>query len=147
MSDYPASIAEINIDAVQLNPDVVQAVQRFARSRPWRGTLGERKIKCRRAIRNICRAAGATPPRVIFQINEHEDSGLSCYMHGANVIILRGRLSVVTALHEIGHLLLGHSEHDACAWSLAYFKTAFPQSWERLSFDGHMAIAQRRVGP
>ncbi len=67
-------------------------------------------------------------------------------MHGAHVILLRGRLSVITMLHEIGHALHGRSERTACAWSLAYFRACFPKSWERLRFSGHMATTQASLG-
>lgn len=140
MPDYPNSVAELDLNAVELSPAVLAAVQRFARSRPWRGSLAERKTKFRVAIRRICLAAGIRPPRVRFDVDERHGSGASCYMVDAHAIVLRGRLSVITALHEIGHALHGHSEHMACTWSLAYFRACFPRSWERLSFSGHMAI-------
>jgi len=142
MHDYPDSAHELDLNGVDLSPTILAAVQRFARSRPWRGSLAERTIKFRVAIRNICRAAGIRPPRICFHVDEGRDSGASCYLPGAHVIILRGRLSVITALHEIGHALHGSSERMACAWSLAYFRECFPRSWRRLRFEGHMAVAR-----
>lgn len=140
MHDYPNSVDELDLTAVELSPAVLTAVRRFARSRPWRGSLAERKVKFRAAIRRICRAAGIPAPRTRFQINQNVSSGSSCYLFGAHAIILRGRLSVITTLHEVGHALHGRSEQMACAWSLAYFRACFPRSWRRLKFDGHMAI-------
>jgi hypothetical protein len=119
----------------------IAALQRFARSRPWRGSIAERQQKFNTAIYDICVAAGATPPNVIFAISEQEDSGQSCYFPATNTIVL-SKCSVITALHEIGHLLLGRSEYAVCAWSLALFRRCFPKSWSRLTFDGHMALAR-----
>lgn len=133
MHGYPNSVAELDLDAIELSPTVVAAVRRFARSRPWRGSLAERKTKFRAAIRRICRAAGIAPPRVRFDVDETTGSGASCYMVGAHTIVLRGRLSVITMLHEIAHALHGKSEHIACTWSLAYFRACFPRSWRRLA--------------
>jgi hypothetical protein len=142
--DYPADVRELNLDAVQLDPAVLDAVRRFAASRPWRGSINRRKTKFRAAAMEICRAAGARSPRVVFDINQQRDSGRSCFAPASNTIILRGRLSVVTLLHEVAHLLHGSSERAAVAWSLAAFRAAFPREFEKLSFIGHMAFAQRR---
>ena len=114
----------------------------FAASRPWRGTLKQRKAKFRTAIREICAAAGAKPPRMIFAVDEETDSGRSCCVPALGLIVLRGRLSVITALHEIMHLLHGSSERTAVARSLALFRAAFPRSFRRLTFSGHMAVAR-----
>lgn len=143
MADYPGNIDEVDLDAVALSAEVCNAAKRFAASRPWRGTVAERKAKFRSAIKDICSAAGARSPRVVFALNEAMDSGRSCFIPAAHTIVLRGRLSAVTMLHEIAHLLHGPSEHIAVAWSLAVFRAAFPRSFRRLTFVGHMALAQR----
>ena len=144
MNDYPQSIEELDLDAIQLAPEIVEAARRFAASHPWRGTLKQRKAKFRTAIREICVAANAKPPRVIFAVDEEMDSGRSCCVPALGLIVLRGRLSVVTALHEVMHLLHGPSEKIAVARSLALFRAAFPRSFRRLTFRGHMAVARRR---
>src|SRR5438874_2436465 len=110
MNDYPQSIDELDLDAVRLAPEIVDAARRFAASRPWRGTLKQRKAKFRTAIRDICVAAGAKRPRVIFAVDEETDSGRSSCVPALGLIVLRGRLSVITALHEVMHLLHGASE-------------------------------------
>jgi hypothetical protein len=144
MDDYPENLGELDLDAVALSAEVVAAAKRFAASRPWRGTLEERKAKFRAAVADICRAAGVRPPRVVFGTDQRADSGRSCFIPAAHAIVLRGRLSVVTLLHEVGHVLLGPSERAVVAWSLAAFRAAFPRSFARLTFDGHMAVARRR---
>ena len=142
-TNYPQSIAELDLDAVELTPEVISAVKRFAKSKPYRGSIPERVEKFRTAINDICRAAGVEPPRLIIVPNELQNSGNSCCIPALGTIILRGRLSVITALHEIAHFLYGSSEHRACAWSLRLFRDCFPRSWSRLDFVGHMATRQR----
>ena len=142
-NNYPQSIAELDLDAVELAPEIIAAVKRFARSKPYRGSIPERIEKFRKAVNDICRAAGVEPPRLIIVPNELQSSGNSCCIPALETIILRGRLSVITALHEVGHLLFGPSEHRACAWSLRLFRDLFPRSWSRLNFQGHMATVQR----
>ncbi len=51
---------------------------------------------------------------------------------------------MITAVHETMHLLHGASERTAVAMSLALFRAAFPRSFRRLTFRGHMAMARRR---
>ena len=74
----------------------------------------------------------------MFETDKTADSGSSCYSPATDTIILRGRLSVVSFLHEWGHHLFGRSEYKASGWSLNLFRRIFPRSWARLRFDGHM---------
>lgn len=139
MDDYPNHIEELDLDSVQLAPAVVEAAQRFARAKPWRGNVDERKAKFRAAVRDISSSAGVKPPAVIFDVDERVDSGRSCYLPWRHTIILRGRLSVITTLHEVAHVLFGASERIAVTWSLVLFRECFPRSFANLTFRGHMA--------
>lgn len=66
---------------------------------------------------------------------EHGDFDHYCR---ANETIYLFRPSIVTALHELGHHLKGSSELAACRFSVWLFKKAFPRSFERLHFEGHL---------
>jgi hypothetical protein len=46
--------------------------------------------------------------------------------------------SIVTALHEFAHHIFGPSELQACRWSIWLFKKTFPNSFQKLKWDGHM---------
>jgi len=142
-NDYPESIAELDLDAVQISPAILNAVKRFASSKPYRGSTRRRIQKFSRAIHDICDAAGVERPRLLFVPDETQDSGQSACIPAIRTIILRGRLSVITSLHEVSHLLNGPSEYVACAWSLRLFRDCFPRSWSRLRFDGHVAVVTR----
>jgi hypothetical protein len=48
----------------------------------------------------------------------------------------RGRLSVVTYLHEFAHAL-GRDERGACRWSINLFRRVFPEQFARLAASGH----------
>ena len=52
------------------------------------------------------------------------DSGSSAYCPITDTIRLTGKLSVITFMHEWGHVLKGHSEFEACRWSLRLFQSA-----------------------
>jgi hypothetical protein len=144
MNDYPKSIEELDLDSVQFPPAAIDAMRRLARSRPWRGTISQRKRKLLRLNADLAAAYGVPAPRVLFGL-DGGDSGRSCYIPALNTIIMRGtEPSVITLTHEVFHCILGSSEREVCRASLSLFKRCFPRSWKRLRFDGHMARARRR---
>lgn len=55
------------------------------------------------------------------------------------------RPSIISALHEFGHHLKGHSELQACRWSVWLFIKCFPKSYEKLEWREHMLI--KKNGP
>lgn len=135
---YPRTAAECLQDGRKYNPHVLRALKAFRREKPWRGTLAERKEKFRRVHRALCAAYGLTT-RLRFHVSLAMDnaSGASCYDPRANMIELRGRLSVVTYLHEFGHAL-GYGEQGTCRWSINLFRRVFPRSYSRLQPRGHV---------
>lgn len=135
---YPSNVEEALGRPLKFRRDTLAAMRAFAASRPWRGTFEECGQKFRTCHADLCRVYDVNPSLVI-DFDESSDSGGSTYDPVAKVITLRGRLSVVTFLHEWGHVLKGHSEFEACRWSLRLFQRCFPRSWSRLRFDGHMA--------
>ena len=46
--------------------------------------------------------------------------------------------SIVSTLHEIGHLMLGEDELEACAYSFALYSTVFPKELQFLKWDNHL---------
>lgn len=70
-----------------------------------------------------------------INIGEHEPM----YDKENRTIYLNGsKPSIVSALHEFAHHLYGSSELTACRWSVWLFKKSFPNSYEKLIWDGHM---------
>jgi hypothetical protein len=133
---YPQSVAECLEDGRKYKPDVLRVMKAFRRDKPWRGTLIERKAKIVDLHLKLCHFYGLTTALDTTQVSETGNSGASCYEPGRNRITLRGRLSVVTYLHEFGHAL-GYGEQGACRWSLNLFRRIFPNSYERLQHVGH----------
>lgn len=52
----------------------------------------------------------------------------------------KNNISIISALHELGHAIHGQSELYACTFSINHFKTCFPKEFGRLSWKGHMLI-------
>jgi len=127
---------------MKFKPAVLRAVQAYAKSKPWRGTLEERRQKIRTLYAALAIADKLPMPTLVFGDNGEGDSSRSCCLPAMNVVILRGKIIVVTALHEFGHVL-GMNEREACRWSLNLFRKCFPRSWKGLTFEGHMVRAQQ----
>ena len=137
---YPGTVAECLADRAKFRRGVVPAVGEFKRAGPWRGTLDERKRKFRRLKVALARAYGMPAPELRFEGIDGSFSGASsCLRRGGGrpaVITMRGRLSVVTFLHEFAHAL-GRDERGACRWSINLFRRVFPEQYARLRADGH----------
>ncbi len=132
MSHYPDSLEAALGQPLNFRPETLQAVRAFARSKPWKGTIAERSVKFQTLHAELAAAYEVTAPTLIFSGDGHGDSSASCYIPSENTIIIHGRLSVITFLHEWGHVLRGSSEQEACRWSLNLFRRCFPRSWGRL---------------
>ena len=134
--NYPATVAEVLDPPLRLRPTVVEAVKRFACSKPYRGRDDERKEKFIALHRDLCRIYRKRT-RLAFGVLDGGDSGSSFYRPSADVITLNARLSVVTYLHEFAHAL-GRDERGAVRWSVSLFRECFPRSFARCQTDGHM---------
>lgn len=137
MSEYPQNLEQALGQPLKFPPATLKAVRTFAASKPWRGSFEERQCKFRQLHTDLCRNYSVNPALVISG-DGTGDSGGSSFQPGTNVITLTGRLSVITYLHEIGHVLKGHSEFEACRWSLRLFQRCFPRSFARLRWEGHV---------
>jgi hypothetical protein len=139
MSNYPRSVDELDLDGVRIDDGVLAVVRAFAASKPWRGSVEGRKLKFVQLKDALSAAFGVPAPHLLFQTDDSHDSAISFYDPRSQTIHLIGRLSVVTLLHELMHHIFGPCERKACQFSLALFKHAFPRSFARLQFEGHMA--------
>jgi hypothetical protein len=148
--DYPKTVAEVIDDRMRFKPAVLTALRAFKASHPWRGSFEQRHEKFRKLYADLSAAYNIKPPRLIFGNDHVSDSGRSAYLPQMRTVILRGRLSVVTALHEYAHVL-GKDERGACMWSLNLFKRCWPRLFARCRHEGHMVRAPHRgdeiVGP
>jgi len=75
-------------------------------------------------------------PAIAFAVDdlsENGDSGSSSFCSISRTITMRGKLSVITFLHEFAHALLPDTgEEGARKWSLTLFKKVYPRAFERL---------------
>ena len=142
---YPATVVEILDDQMTFSSDLLQAVQGFAESKPWEGSTQSRKEKFRLLNRSMAEACRIEPPKLIFGKIDGRSIGGSCYTPRIHRIVIVGKLSVVTFLHEFGHAL-GHGEKGACRWSINLFRKCFPRQYARLIHVGHMLVRPQELG-
>jgi hypothetical protein len=139
---YPQTVKEVLDDSMKFRPKNIEAVLRFKASHPWRGSIEERELKFLRLHQDLCHIYGKRTLLGFGQLDGGTSSD-SSYCPADDTVTLRGRLSVVTMLHEWGHVL-GKDEHGACRWSINLFKRCFPKQFVKCAHDGHML--RRRHG-
>jgi hypothetical protein len=141
-ANYPATVQEVLDPSLTFKPAALRAVRAFARSKPWRGTVAQRKEKFRRLNGALVLAYGIPQPRLVFQnVEARTDSGGSSYRPFAHTITLVGKLSVLTYLHEFAHAR-GADERQACRWSINLFRKCFPRSFARCRAVGHTLVRE-----
>lgn len=141
--DYPASLDEVIRD-VKYKRETLAALRRFKRSNPWKGTFPVRLGKFIELHNDLCDIYGVNVELFIDpSILENSHSGRSNFNPALNTITLYGKLSVLTFLHEWGHVLKGTSEYEACIWSVNLFRRVFPDNFNRLRDNarGHFLAA------
>lgn len=139
-NDYPAMVIEIIDDAMRFKPATLKALRQFAASRPWHGSVSERKEKFRKLHKALSTAYGIIEPQLVFGLIVGSSSGASHYIQPIHRIVLVGRLSVVTYLHEFAHAR-GMGERNACRWSVNLFRQVFPRQYARLVHVGHTLVS------
>lgn len=140
--NYPATVREVLDPSLTFRPAALRAVRAFARSKPWGGTLAQRKDKFRRLNREFALAYGIAEPRLVFDnVEAGTGSGASSYRPSTHTITLAGKLSVLTYLHEFAHAR-GADERQACRWSINLFRKCFARSFARCRAVGHTLVRE-----
>lgn len=137
--DYPETVIEVVDATMRFKPAALRAVRCFAQSSPWRGSLDERKEKFLTLNLALAEAYCIAEPDLRFGCIDGSSSGDSHYIPARRCIVLVGKLSVVTFLHEFAHAR-GMGERNACRWSINLFRRCFPRQYARLVGRGHMLI-------
>lgn len=113
---------------------VRNSLRAFKTSHPWRGTVEERKDKFRQLHDDLNGIYGRNV-KLHFGVSEDVSrwtySGESFYRRSEDSITLKGKLSVITFLHEWGHAL-GMGEIEAQQYATGHFKEVFPDEWSKL---------------
>jgi len=138
-ANYPKTVIEVIDPTMKFRRETLKAVNRFRASRPWHGSMQQRKRKFAWLNSTLAKAYGIPVPNLRFGRLDGSHSGRSHYIPSHHRIELVGKLSVVTFLHEFAHAR-GMDEREACRWSINLFRTAFPLKFSKLLFVGHTLI-------
>ena len=141
---YPATVIEVLDDQMDFSSELLQAVRRFAKSGPWKGSTKSRQEKFRQLNRSMAGACGIEPPKLTFGRLGGGSTGASHYIPRDHRIVMVGKLSVVTFLHEFAHAL-GYDERRACRWSINLFRECFPRQYSRLIHVGHTLVRPQDI--
>jgi len=149
--DYPKSVDDVICEQTYRR-SAVRAMRWYKTAKPWTGSLYERIEKLTTLHTKLCRVYGVNVNLFISPCvqNNRNGNGLCTFSkkrkngtRTSTYIVLTGKLSVLTYLHEFGHALHGPSEMEACRWSLNLFRKVFPDNFERHKENaiGHMLRA------
>jgi hypothetical protein len=143
--DYPETVTEVLGDGARFKPAALRALREFRRSRPWRGSPQEREEKFRTLNRSLAAAYEMREPELVFEVLDGTTGG-GRYIPALHRVVLAGKLSVVTYLHEFAHAR-GFGERATCKWSINLFRRVFPRQFARLIHVGHMLVRATDVTP
>ena len=141
---YPETVIEVLDDKITYSDKLLCVVRIFAASKPWSGSIESRKRKFSDATRMMAEACHIDKPTLAFGSLNGGSSGSSHYISREHRIVITGKLSVVTLLHEFAHAL-GFDEQGACRWSINLFRKCFPRQYSRLIHFGHTLIRPQDV--
>lgn len=143
MSNYPKTVKAVAKEEAKYKAAALKAVREFRASKPWRGTVEERKTKFNTLHAGMCAAYSITAGFVFHQVEQERERGNGTVRYGrdrSKTILLIGKLSVVTYLHEFAHVVFGRSERKACEWSINLYQRMFPLSARTMTTEGHLIV-------
>jgi len=104
----------------------------------WRKlSLREQESVLQKLFRDICQLYGVRGVELVIDIDpfKYMLTGGGCYVPAEKRIYLH-KISLMTFLHEIAHMLLGPSERKARLWSHKVFYLAFPKLYMKNVQEG-----------
>lgn len=117
--------------------EMFDALNEFKQKNPWAGDIKERKEKFRELHEKFNKIFNKNIELTFLipeNIRDWEPSGASFYDKFYKIIAIRGRLSVITFIHEWLHVFTD-SQEISRDLSEYIFAKIFPEKWEKLYRD------------
>lgn len=115
----------------------------FRERKPFRATPLEYLAMVQELYDNLSIAYDMPTPEVSHE-GTWDIPSYGHYYPDAHHIVLKGRLSILTMLHEFGHAQ-GFGDTAATWWSVNAFRLVWPQSFAKLEVDpDHPYVLRRR---
>ena len=108
---------------------VVELVRNYIDTKTfWKLPLDSQQQVLQNLFKEICDLYGINDVELHIRVHPsmYHMTGGGCYDRVARKIYLY-KISLMTLLHEIGHVLLGRSERKATMWAHKIFYYAFPK--------------------
>lgn len=138
MSKYPTK-EEILQAKIEYSPEELEYTETW-KNTYWRKARKHKKIEVRiYALAWLIQILASFHQQKI-EVSYRPDLGSACYDRAENTIHLIND-SIISALHELAHVLYGSSELMACAWSVQLFRKIFPKAYKKLKWHGHQLKA------
>lgn len=143
---YPKDLDTILSDQ-DYKKETVRILTEYRRWGPWKGSISYRIQKLYWLHNSLCDIYDKDTALFVHpSVLSGGTSGSSCHVKTTygDFIVMKGRVSVLTYLHEFGHALKGMSEFAACRWSINLFREIFPDNFKRLVAKGHYLYPSKK---
>ena len=117
----------------------IPALSKFRKKKTFKLNTEERFEAMKELIEDLSAVYEIETPTLRMESINGGSSGLSSYSPVTNTIVMRGKLSIITLLHEFAHAK-GEDEHEARVWSVNLFRRVYPEQFSRLRQVGNMFI-------
>ncbi len=128
--DYPKTVAEVLDDNMKFSDATLAVMAKFKESKPYRGTLWEKRDKFLALIADLSKVYNIPTPQVL--ISPAKVDPRCFYMPMAHFIQLNDNFNIIVALHEFGHSI-GKTEKQTVKWSINLFRKIFPEAYAKLT--------------
>lgn len=127
-------------DTMKFRKGVISALKEFKTNCPYSAGLEKRKEGLQALLDEFGVVYNMDVPVLEFTEPDEPTSFKSHYIAAEHKIVMVGKLSIITFLHEFAHSQ-GKDETGAVKWSLSLFKRVFPRAFTRLVAQDHCMVA------
>jgi len=122
-----------------VSEEMASALRKFKKKKPFQMDRPVRLEAMKDLLWDLAEASGVmNAPELIDLGEEAESNGHADIVN--NCISMSGNLSIITLLHEFGHLLYGSSEKRAVYFSVNLFRKVFTKQFSALKAEGHKLV-------
>lgn len=140
-NSYPSE--PIWSDNMKFRIGVIPAMRDFKAKYPYSVGMEARRQGLAVLLETLSGIYEIEEPELEFTEPEKETSWESYYSEDSHKIVMVGKLSIITFLHEFAHCR-GFDEVEAVKWSLSLFKRIFPIAFDKLTKDKHMLVEKEK---
>lgn len=133
---YPTK-EEILVKKPKFKKGTIHVVKAWKRNniKGWKYKTAEEKFK---ALKSLIKGLEDVYENPVKEVIAGDDDMYD--VKDKSIYITKDRPSIISALHEFGHHILGASELKACIFSVWLFKICFPGLYAKLEWSDHLLV-------